>query len=351
MENMIITGADGFIGSHLVDFYIKKNYKIFALKKPGELVLNLTHYTNNKIDFLKEEYLEFFDEYVEIPTNDERITLLDCDLRDNILMEKFIFKIKPKIILHFGAQSLVLASWKDPIETMESNAIGTINVLESVKKHNLKTRIIVACSSAEYGTSTELKRPLRESDPLLAIHPYGISKIATELLSRQYFLNFGIDTLTLRFFNQTGIRKINDVCSDFVRDVAKIELGLIKPIIKVGNLNTYRDITGIKDTIQAIYLAIKKGKAGETYNVCSGRKIQIRQILNFTLGFSNKKIKVIESSPEKLRSLDEEIIEGDNSKIIRELGWKITAKIEETLKEMFTFWINYYKKYGLTLDF
>ena len=203
----------------------------------------------------------------------------------------------------------------------------------------------MACTSAEYGTTTDLvDRPLKETDPLLAVHPYGISKIAGELLARQYFLNFGIEIVNLRFFNQTGPRKYGDACADFIHKVAKIELNKDEPVIEVGNLDPYRDITGVKDSIQAMWLAAIKGRIGETYNVCSNMKTQIREILDFALSFSKKKIKVIENAPNKLRKTDEDVILGDNSKIKDELGFTITQSIEEILNDMFDYWIDYYKK-------
>jgi GDP-4-dehydro-6-deoxy-D-mannose reductase len=237
-----------------------------------------------------------------------------------------------------------MPSWEDPVDTIETNVIGTINVFEAIKKYNIKTRVILACSSAEYGTTTLLNRPLKESDPLLAIHPYGISKIAAELLARQYFLNFGIEIINLRFFNQTGPRRRGDATSDFIKKVAQIELGISDPVIEVGNLEPYRDFTGIKDSLRAIWLASNQGRPGETYNICSGKKLQIRQILDIALSFTSKEIEVKENIEKKLRRTDEDVILGDNTKIRTELGWDISIPIEETLKEMFYYWLEYFKK-------
>ncbi|MFX1274404.1 MAG: GDP-mannose 4,6-dehydratase, partial [Promethearchaeota archaeon] len=269
MDNILITGSNGFIGSHLIDSCLNKGYEVYALDKPDTSFKNLLHYTNKKEYFLEEEKMDFFEDLIQIPNNNKKLCLLECDIKNSKLLDKIISVIKPNYIFHFAAQSFVLPSWQDPVETIESNVIGTINLFESIKRHNIKTRVIVACSSAEYGTTTRINRPLKETDPLMAIHPYGISKIAAELLARQYYLNFGIDIINLRFFNQTGPRKEGDACADFISKIAQIDLGLAKPVIEVGNLNPYRDFTGIKDTIQAIWLAAEKGKSGEVYNVCS----------------------------------------------------------------------------------
>ena len=344
MKSVLITGCNGFLGSHLIDFLANKDLDIIGLIRPKNSLENLSHYTNGKVNFNLEEKLISYDNPIQIPTNKNNLEILECDITDRSLLEKIILKVKPNFIFHLAAQPHVMPSWENPFNTIEINVIGTLNIFEPLKKFKINSRVILACSSAEYGTTTKLNRSLRETDPLLAIHPYGISKIAMELLARQYFINFGIETINLRFFNQTGPRKTDDACSDFVSKVAQIELGLKEPVIEVGNLNPYRDITGVKDTIQAIWLAATNGKPGETYNVCSNRKTRIRDILDIVLSFSKKKIKILENSPKKLRKTDEDIILGDNSKIKKELGFKVTQKIEEVLKNMFDYWLEYYKK-------
>ncbi len=345
MEKILLTGANGFLGSHLTDLCISKGYEVYALDLPGRPFKNLKQYTDNKSNFSNDEKVSAFGSYIQIPTTIKNLIILECNLKNKILVEKIVEKVKPKYIFHFGAQPLVIPSWEDPINTIETNIIGTINIFEPIKKYKLKSRVIVACTSAEYGTTTKhSKRPLKETDPLMAIHPYGISKIATELLSRQYYLNFGIETVNIRFFNQTGPRKVGDACADFVSKIAQIELGLKKPVIEVGNLSPFRDFTGIKDSLQGIWLAATKGKSGETYNICSNRETQIREILNIALNLSSKKIEVKENTSYKLRKTDEDIILGDNTKIKTELGFKITQSIQEILKDMFDYWIDYYKK-------
>ncbi|MFX1569944.1 MAG: GDP-mannose 4,6-dehydratase [Promethearchaeota archaeon] len=347
MEKILITGVNGFLGSHLTDFCINQSKKVYGIDLPNRSLYNLAHYTEGQIQFNSDEKLIVYNTSIQIPTSNKSFILLECDLNDTKLLEKIILKIKPIYIFHFGAQPFVLPSWEDPVGTIKTNVIGTINIFEIIKKYKINTRVITACTSAEYGTSTLVNRPLKETDPLLAIHPYGISKVATELLARQYYLNFGIEAINLRFFNQTGPRKKGDACADFISKIAKIELELSDPIIEVGNLKPYRDFTGIKDSLNAIWLAATKGTPGETYNICSSRKIQIRQILEIALSFSSKEIEVTENVSYKLRKTDEDIILGDNSKIKAELGWDISVPIEETLKDMFEYWIEYYKKYGV----
>jgi GDP-4-dehydro-6-deoxy-D-mannose reductase len=344
MEKILITGSNGFIGSHLIDYCLEKQNKVFALDRPSSSFNNLTHYTDGKLQFSENEKQSYLGENILISSNNQALTFLECDIKDDLLLEKIIIDLKPNYIFHFAAQPYINPSWEDPVDTIQTNVIGTINIFEPIKKYKIVTRVLLACTSGEFGSTAEVNRPLKEGDPLLALHPYGISKIAVELLSRQYALNFGIEAINVRFFNQTGIRRINDAPSDFIRKIAQIELELMEPIIEVGNLSPYRDFTDIKDSLEAIWLAATKGKPGETYHICSKRKINIRDILNTALSFSSKEIEVKENVSSKLRKTDEDVIIGDNYKIREELGWEITIPIEKTLKDMFDFWLEYYKK-------
>lgn len=344
MKKILITGANGFIGSHLVDFCLSENVEIFGIERPNQNYRNLSHYTNGKSTFENDEKLEFCGELIRIPTINSKLSILECDIKNKDLLDKIITKVNPNFVFHFAAQPFIIPSWEDPVDTIQTNVIGTIYIFEIIKKNNLNSRVILAGTSAEYGLTTQLKRPLKETDPLLAIHPYGISKIAAELLARQYYINFGIESIILRFFNQTGVRRINDAPSDFIKQVVEIELKQSEPIIQVGNLRPFRDFTDIKDSIKAIWLTATKGTPGQTYNICSNNKIQIRELLDIILSFSKEKIQVFENTLQKIRKTDEDIIIGDNTKIKEELGWEPIIPIKTTLKEMYNYKLDYYRK-------
>ena len=344
MKIILITGSNGFLGSHLIDLCSSKGNMVYGLDRPLASFKNLVHYTNGESDSHKLTKKKFCNEKILIETNDKNLIFLECDITNSILLEQIIKKIKPDYVFHFGAQPYIIPSWEDPVNTIEVNVIGTLNVFEPIKKHSIKTRVIVACSATEFGTTASIDRPLKESDQLLAIHPYGISKIATELLSRQYYLNFGIETINLRFFNLTGTRRTNDAPSDFIRSVAQIELELKEPVMEVGNLLSYRDFLDVNDAINAIWLAATKGTPGETYHVCSGKKTQIKELLKMSLSLSSKKIQIAENVEAKLRSLDEDMIIGDHSKITDELSWKPVKTLQDTLKDMFHYWLKIYEK-------
>ena len=340
---ILITGSNGFLGSHLIDWVVQKNCEVYGLDRPNSSFQNLIHYTDGKIKVENSEKREFCESRILIKSNQKKLAFLECDVTNQTLLEEIIHAIKPDYIFHFGAQPYVIQSWKDPITTMEVNVIGTINIFEPIKRYNLKTRVIVACSATEFGSSANIGRPLREDDPLLAVHPYGISKIATELLSRQYYLNFNIETVNLRFFNLTGLRRKNDAPSDFIDSVVQIQLGLKESPLKVGNLESYRDFLDVQDAVQAIWLSAIRGSPGETYHVCSNKKTRIGEILDWILALSSKQITVVQDES-KIRQTDEDIIIGDNSKITSELGWTPKKALRDTIKEMYEEKINYYKK-------
>lgn len=342
MKKILITGINGFIGSHLTDYLIKQNHLIYGIERPNQKYLNLKQYLK-KSEFSEEDKLKFLNEKILIPTEHKNLQILECDIQNNKLLEQIIKKIEPDFIFHFAAQPYVKPSWEDPANTIKINVIGTITIFEILKRYEIHSRVVLACSSTEFGTTASLNRPLKETDRLLAVHPYGISKIAAELLARQYYINFEIEAVNLRFFNQTGIRRTNDAPSDFIRQIAQIDLEMMEPTIQVGNLEPYRDFTDIRDSVRAIWLAAIKGTPGETYNVCSGRKIQIRELLETALNFSEKTIEVKEKAS-KLRETDLDVIVGDNAKIKNELKWDINIPFEKTLKDMYDYWIEIYKK-------
>lgn len=314
----LITGINGFIGSYLAEFLLDKGFEVHGAVHKIEHLENITHLKNE-------------------------ITLRKCDVRDSAAVKNMIRRSKPDLLFHLAAQSYPTVSWKDPIGTMETNVVGTINVLEVLRKLKLNPKTLIACSSAEYGFVREDEVPVKEDHPLLPLHPYGVSKVAQELLAYQYFKNFNLKTIRVRIFGATGPRKVGDVCSDFARVVAKIELGKKRPIMHVGNLKTRRDLIDVRDMVEAFWLLVKKGKIGEVYNACSGKAYKIGNILTAFLKMSSANIRV-KIDPKKLRPSDEPIIMGDNTKIRRDCGWRPKIPIEKTLRDMLDYWKERYKQ-------
>ncbi len=306
-----ITGGGGFIGPHLAELLEKKGHEVLATYYPKEE-------KNKKIS--------------------PEVRFEECDVRDKEKVYSILREFKPEKIFHLAAQSLPTVSWKDPKQTIETNLIGTINIFEGIKELKLNPKVLVACSSAEYGFVTEKEVPVKETHSLKPLHPYGVSKVGQEMLSYQYFKNFGISSISVRIFNTTGPGKTNDVCSDFTKRLIEIEKGINKDKkLYVGNLQSKRAITDVRDLIKAMDIALDKATAGEVYNL-SGEKVyqikEIIQILEKSLDFDFS----IEIDQKLLRPTDEPIIYGDSTKFKKETGWKQEIPLEKTLKDMLQHW-------------
>ncbi|MGQ4876925.1 MAG: GDP-mannose 4,6-dehydratase, partial [Promethearchaeia archaeon] len=150
MKKILITGGNGFLGSHLTDFLLDKNFEVYALKRPNSTIKGLIHYVE-KEQFNENEKEIAFNKKIKIPTNNKNLNILECDIKNRELINTIILDLRPELIFHFAAQPFVIPSWRDPFNTIETNVIGTLNIFEPIKKNQIKTRVIVACSSAEYG--------------------------------------------------------------------------------------------------------------------------------------------------------------------------------------------------------
>jgi GDP-4-dehydro-6-deoxy-D-mannose reductase len=307
----LVTGMTGFIGSHLAEFLLKKELEVFGT------VWDKTELKN--VEGIK-----------------DKVRILECDIRDDARVKEIIEEVKPERVFHLAAQSFPTVSWDEPVRTLDTNVMGTAHIFEAVRKCDLDTIILVACSSAEYGFVSENEVPVKESHLLLPLHPYGVSKVAQDLLAYQYHQNFGIKTVRARIFNTTGPRKTNDVCSDFTSTIVSIEKGKAKQM-NVGNLEPKRDITDVEDVVNALWLLCEKGEMGEVYNVCSSKAYRIKDILNMAIELTKAKIEV-QIDPNKLRPTDEPIIMGDNTKIREACGWIPKMSMEETLSRMLDYW-------------
>jgi nucleoside-diphosphate-sugar epimerase len=264
--------------------------------------------------------------------------LIECDVRYYQSVVQIIDEHKPEKIFHLAAQSYPTVSWLRPQETMDVNVNGTINVFEAVKFAKKNTPdydpvVVVACSSAEYGASlTPENTPVKETAELLPLHPYGVSKVAQDLLSFQYFKNDAIKTIRARIFNTTGPRKANDVVADFAMRAVDIERGKAKKL-RVGNLQTRRAITDVRDLVSALLLLSTKGTWGDAYNISGNKVYAIHEIVPIIEEITGLQLET-ETDPSLLRPTDEPIIFGDSSKLIRDTGWSQMYELKTTIKDM-----------------
>ena len=312
---VLITGITGFVGSHMVDFLLeKKDLEIYGVVRWRSKTENIEH------------------------VEERGVKLSECDIRDAYSVKKVIDEIRPDRIFHLAAQSFVPTSWRAPAETLTTNLIGQLNIFEAIRQVGINPFIQIACSSKEYGYVKEDEVPIKETNPLRPLSPYGVSKVGQDLLGYQYFKSYGLNVVRTRGFNHTGPRRGEVfVCSDFAKQVAKIEKGKQEPVIRVGNLDAQRDFTDVRDMVRAYWLALEKGEAGESYNICSGKAYSIKEVLDIIVGFSKVDVK-IERDPARMRPSDVQILLGDNSKFVKQTGWQPQIKFEDSMKDLLGYW-------------
>jgi len=314
MRRVLVTGVTGFAGSHLVDYMLTRDdCQIFGIQRWRSRTENIEHFV-------------------------DRITMLECDLRDATSTRDTLEKVKPDWIFHLAAQSFVPTSWIAPTESLTTNVLAQVNLFEAVRHLGLKCRIQLACSSEEYGLVHADEVPIRETNPLRPLSPYAVSKVAQDLLGYQYWMSWKLDSVRTRGFNHEGPRRGPVfVASDFAKQVADIEKGKKPPVLSVGNLESRRDFTDVRDMVRAYWLALEKCEPGEVYNICRGRAWSIQEVLDLLLGMTRAKIEV-RQDPARLRPSDVPVLLGDPAKFKKATGWEPTIPFEQTLRDMLEYW-------------
>ena len=306
----LVTGAEGFIGSHMVKFLAAEGWNVIGGYR--------LHSSNS---FPKMKNVKF----------------VQCDLTNGQSVERLFQKYEPTHVFHLGAQSLPTVSWADPVGTFESNIMGSLHLFEAIRHQKRRPIVVSACSSAEYGNVPPTAIPVKEEHPLRPLHPYGISKVCLDLLAREYFLDYQVPAVNLRLFNTTGPEKTNDAPSDFVRQLVRIKKGLQKPVLEVGNLKPRRAFLDVKDAVRGFYVAATKGHRGEAYNLCAANTHTIGEVLHLAIDLSGLKVEIRQVA-RLMRPSDETIIFGNTKKIRKDTGWRPMLSIKKTLASMLEYW-------------
>jgi GDP-4-dehydro-6-deoxy-D-mannose reductase len=311
---LLITGITGFVGSHLAEYALAQGALVFGSIRWRSRTENIEHLR-------------------------ARIKLIECDLRDLGSVRGLVDEARPTHVVHLAAQSFVGASFHMPAETLSTNIVSQVNLLEEIRRLEITPRILVVGSSEEYGLVHPDELPIRETNPLRPLSPYAVSKVAQDLMGYQYFKSYGLPIIRTRAFNHEGPRRGEVfVTSNFAKQVAEIEAGLRDPIIFVGDLKPRRDFSDVRDIVRGYWLLLEQGEPGDVYNLCSGRSWAIQQVLDFLLDQSRVKGITVETDPARLRPSDVMVLEGDASKIRKATGWTVEIPFERTLKDLLAYW-------------
>lgn len=314
---ILITGITGMVGSHLADYVLAEH--------KGVEVHGLVRWRSPKDNIL--------------PILN-KVTLHLGDLRDLSGLINILNKVKPEKIFHLAAQSYVDQSFAAPVDTLDTNILGTANLLEAMRHTKSEAKIHICSSSEVYGQVRADEVPINENNVLRPASPYAVSKVGEDMLGLQYFLSYGIKTLRTRMFTHTGPRRGSVFAeSTFAEQIAERELGLAKGPVKHGNLDSVRTITHVKDAVRAYWTLLEKCPPGEVYNIGGSETITIGKLLDILKAHATVPISQ-EIDPARLRPSDVTLQIPDVSKFEKATGWKPAISMEDTLLDL----LNYHRQ-------
>ncbi len=310
--NILVTGAAGFVAAHLVE-HLRERW-------PGARVVGLDRPRGAAPG----------------PTP-PGMRLLEVDLTDPEAAAGVFDVVQPDHIVHLAGQSSVHQSWLDPGGTLRTNILGLVHLLDAARTRRLRPSVLVIGSAEEYGLVSPEEMPLAETAPLRGVSPYAVSKVAQGFLALEFRAS-GMRILRTRTFPHTGPGRGEAFAeSSFARQIAEIEAGLKPPVIEVGNLEAVRDYSHVRDVVRAYADLLERGRDGEVYNVCSGRGISIRGVLDTLL--SRAKVAVeVRVDPARLRPSDIPALVGDNRRLCADTGWEPRLTLDQTLEELLDAW-------------
>jgi len=322
-KNVLITGVTGMVGSHLVDYILKKtNWNIHGMCRWRSPLDNVNHL----LDLANK--------------NKSRLKFLYADLNDYSSMIKVIENSKPNYVFHLAAQSYPQTSFNEGNITLETNIIGTYNLLNAIKLKKLNPKIHVCSSSEVFGRVSKELVPIDENCAYHPASPYAISKVGTDLIGKYFFEAYNLKIFITRMFTHTGPRR-GDIFSEssFAKQIALIEAKKIEPIIKVGNLNSLRTYADVRDAVRAYYLLLtKKLKPGQIYNIGGNFTCSVGEMLNFLISISKvKKIK-IQIDKNRLRPIDADLQIPNINKFSSHTGWKPVIPFKKTMIDLLDYW-------------
>lgn len=316
-SKVLITGISGFAGSHLAEYLVsQKRYSVAGT-------------------YVSEKSLK------NIALIQKEIYLIKLNLKEEKKTKDAVAFLKPDFIFHLAALPAVGSSLNNPSETIINNITAQLNLLEAVRQMEfINCRILVVSSADVYGKVSTSDLPINENTSFHPTNAYAVSKIAQDFLGLQYHIAYHLKIIRVRPFNHIGPRQSTGFAvADFAKKIADIEKKKCEPFLKVGNLDTKRDFTDVRDMVRAYEMVIKKGEEGEVYNIGSGVSHSMLNILNKFLSLSKVKIKV-EVDRHLFRPEDSPDRICDNRKFVRLTGWEPLISLEKSLKDTLDYWRN-----------
>jgi len=304
VKKILISGIEGFVGTYLAEYLHSRKYKVSGI-----------YFAQPVKRFGK---------------------LYQCDIREYAAVLKIIRTIKPDAIIHLAAQSSVAQGEKTIKQTFAVNVQGTLNILEAVKELKIKARIIYISSCEVYGQSNKKLTEQSQTNP---VSFYAMSKLCAEQVCLYYQRAYNLDIVILRPFSHTGSGQAEHfIFPRIAKQIAQIEAGMTKPVLKLGNIKAKRDYSDVQDIVKAYELALRRCQSGEIYNITAQKPYSIKQGVEFLIKLSRQKIKV-KIDKKLVRKNDIALLTGSARKFMRDTGWKPTIGFYKTLSNL----LNYYR--------
>ncbi|MFZ2446835.1 MAG: GDP-mannose 4,6-dehydratase [Syntrophobacteraceae bacterium] len=322
-KRALITGITGMVGSHLADFLLENTdwdiYGMCRWRSPLDNVSHLLDRANRK----------------------DRLRFLSGDLRDYISLLNVVEEAQPAYVFHLAAQSYPTTSFTSPLDTLDTNILGTERLLEVLRRCPMIDPVIHVCASSEvYGRVPHDKLPINEDCNFHPASPYAISKVGTDLVGRYHAEAYGQKVLTTRMFTHTGPRR-GDVFAEstFAKQIALIEQNRIPPVVKVGNLDSLRTWADVRDAVRAYYMLVTINPVpGESYNIGGSHSCTVRHMLDYLLSLSTRRDIQIEVDSIRLRPIDADLQIPDVGKFRRHTGWEPHIPFEKTMSDLLDYW-------------
>jgi GDP-4-dehydro-6-deoxy-D-mannose reductase len=306
IETTLVTGAAGFAGSHLLD-RLGDRSPVVAWRRPGG----------------------------SPPSSESHVEWQAVDIVDADAVRRALDDVRPRRIYHLAGAAAVDTSWKSVVPHLQVNALGTHHLLEAVRTGGFTCRVLVVTSSQIYQVGDE---PVDEGAPLVPPNPYGLSKLAQDQIALRAVQDDALDVVIARPFNHIGPRQTPGFAvASFARQIARIEAGEAAPEIRVGNLDARRDVTDVRDVVDAYVQLMHAAPPGRPYNVCSGRAWRMGDLLEELVHLSTTDVRV-ETDPARMRPNDVPVFQGNATRIRTEIGWVSTIKVEQTLRDTLDWW-------------
>ena len=324
-----ITGITGMVGSHLADYLLEKtDWEIHGLIRWRSPLDNL-------------------EKIIPLVNQGKRDFLHYGDLRDSQSINTFVKEVNPDYVFHLAAQSYPLTSFDSPIDTYDTNISGTSTILEALKNFSKDSKIHICASSEVFGRVPKDKIPISEECSFHPASPYAISKVGTDLIGRFYAEAYNMKVMTTRMFTHTGPRR-GDVFAEstFAKQIAMAENNIIEPVIRVGNLESMRTISDVRDAVKAYHMLLTINPvSGEYYNIGGTHSCKVGDILNDLISLSTIKEKIqVEEDPKRIRPIDADLQIPDTSKFSSHTGWKPEIPYEKTISDLLDYWRERVKK-------